>query len=678
MKKMKIKRFKIISFLITTSIFPVVSLKAQLALSDTLQNIVVSASRNNQVALKVPYSTQVWTDSTLKQKKARSTPELMMNMPGIFLQKTNHGGGSLFVRGLTGNQTLLMLDGIRFNNSTFRYGPNQYLNTIDPYMLEKVESVMGSGAVQYGSDALTGVVHLYSQKPQFSLNPTWQIGLQKRWGSNDMENTYQGKVQYSQKNWGLLVAGSSKKFGDLIRGNQLGAQSPSGYQESTSQLKFRHQIGQNFEWELGYQGINQQHVPVYHKIVLENFAIHEMEKQQYERVHWRGIASTNKSWAKKITGTWAFQTSLENRRAQKNGSSTLRIESDQVNTQSASVEISSQWTKHWSSTSGFEMYNDWVGSSRTDIQQNTQKITALRGLYPDQSKYAQSSLFSLHHIQIPNYQIELGLRWHQVKATLPDTTLGLSIVSNQALVYTAGISRFISSNSTVYISSSSGFRSPNLDDLGSLGIVDFRYEKPAYQLKPEYSLNVELGYKFENGRFREQISLFRTSLSNLITRVKTSEIIQGYPVYEKRNVEESYLTGGEWSGLYRINTRSALQGQLSYVFGQNVTQNEPMRRIPPLHGSVQYFLQIGRFTTQIEHVFALSQDRLSAGDKSDNRMNPSGTAGWGVLNVQTTYARKYWQISLQLQNLGDVDYRMHGSGINGVGRSIWGQFQINL
>ncbi|MDF5690863.1 TonB-dependent receptor plug domain-containing protein [Aquirufa aurantiipilula] len=653
-----------------------VSLFAQKAASDTLQNIVVSASRKAQTALQIPYSTQVWTDSSIRQKGARTSPELLMNMPGIFLQKTNQGGGSLFVRGLTGNQTLLMLDGIRFNNSTFRYGPNQYLNTIDPFTLERVESVMGSGAVQYGSDALTGVVHLYSQKPQFSSKPLLQVGLQKRWASSDMENAYQGKIMYGQKNWSLLVSGSSKKFGDLIRGNQLGAQSPSGYQEGSSMFKFRHQASKTFEWEVGYQQMLQNNVPVYHKIVLENFAINEMEKQKYERIYWKGTARTQHAWAQKITGIVAFQSSVENRRAQKNGSPTLRVESDQVNTRSFSLDVESQWTKHWSSTSGFEIYHDWVGSSRADINQSTQKTTALRGLYPDQSTYEQSSLFTLHHIRMNQYQLELGMRWHQVKATLPDTTLGLSIVQNQALVYTAGISRFIGPNSSLYLSSSSGFRSPNLDDLGSLGIVDFRYEKPAYQLKPEYSLNLEVGYKLENYRFRQQLSVFRTGLSNLITRVKTSNLIQGYPVYEKRNVEESYLAGGEWSGLYKINTKSALQGQISYVFGQNLTQNEPMRRIPPLHGSIQYLIQTGRFTSQVEHVFALSQERLSAGDKSDNRMNPLGTAGWGILNLQTTYARKHWQLSLQLQNLGDVDYRMHGSGINGVGRSVWAQFLV--
>lgn len=77
-----------------------------------------------------------------------------MNQMGVFVQKTTHGAGSPFVRGLTGNQTLLLIDDIRLNNSTFRYGPNQYLNTIDAFTLGRAEVLLGSGSVQYGSDAL--------------------------------------------------------------------------------------------------------------------------------------------------------------------------------------------------------------------------------------------------------------------------------------------------------------------------------------------------------------------------------------------------------------------------------------------------------------------------------------------------------------------------------------------
>ena len=111
--------------------------------ADTLANVVVSASRQQISALKTPYSVSVLQSKDIEKLASRATPDMLSNIPGVFIQKTNLGGGSAFVRGLTGNQTLLIIDGIRFNNSTFRYGPNQYLNTIDPSIISKVELLKG-------------------------------------------------------------------------------------------------------------------------------------------------------------------------------------------------------------------------------------------------------------------------------------------------------------------------------------------------------------------------------------------------------------------------------------------------------------------------------------------------------------------------------------------------------
>lgn len=117
----------------------------------SLQPVVVTATRKLTDGYLLPYSYVVIDSQTIHQSGARTTPEQLMGATGVFVQKTNHGGGSAFVRGLTGNQALIMLDGIRFNNATFRYGPNQYLNTIDLYTIDKIEVVKGAGSVQYGS-----------------------------------------------------------------------------------------------------------------------------------------------------------------------------------------------------------------------------------------------------------------------------------------------------------------------------------------------------------------------------------------------------------------------------------------------------------------------------------------------------------------------------------------------
>ena len=115
---------------------------------------ILSASRRNTSSLRLPFASSVLNVPTQSENIPRTVPESLSIIPGVFVQKTNHGGGSPFIRGLTGNQTLILIDGIRLNNSTFRYGPNQYLNTIDPFSVNKIEVLRGRPLLVYASQAL--------------------------------------------------------------------------------------------------------------------------------------------------------------------------------------------------------------------------------------------------------------------------------------------------------------------------------------------------------------------------------------------------------------------------------------------------------------------------------------------------------------------------------------------
>lgn len=107
------------------------------------KGVIVTAQRYETSAFSRPEAVSVLAEKELSQRAPRSTPEALMGLPGVWVQKTNHGGGSPFIRGLTGQQTLLLIDGIRLNNATFRSGPNQYLNTVDPQSLAQLEVLRG-------------------------------------------------------------------------------------------------------------------------------------------------------------------------------------------------------------------------------------------------------------------------------------------------------------------------------------------------------------------------------------------------------------------------------------------------------------------------------------------------------------------------------------------------------
>ena len=226
--------------------------------------------------------------------------------------------------------------------------------------------------------------------------------------------------------------------------------------------------------------------------------------------------------------------------------------------------------------------------------------------------------------------------------------------------------------SNLYASFHSGFRAPNVDDMGTVGIVDFRYELPAYELKPEKSSNFEIGYKLRTTRFAFSTALFHNTLRNLITRVPViGQQINGINVYRKENVERASIRGAEAELEYLLGNNWKTYGMIAYAFGENRSTNEPVRRIPPLNGRLGLEYRSQGWYVRPEGWFATKQDRLAAGDLSDNRIPKGGTPGWVIVNFLAGYEATHFSVNAVAQNLTNTDYRTHGSGINGVGRSVW-------
>ena len=95
------------------------------------------------------------------------------------------GGGSPNLRGFEANKVLIVVDGIRLNNAIFRSGHLQNVITIDPSIIDRTEIMFGPSSVMYGSDALGGVMHFYTQNPELSSTgePLFKVNLASRLSS---------------------------------------------------------------------------------------------------------------------------------------------------------------------------------------------------------------------------------------------------------------------------------------------------------------------------------------------------------------------------------------------------------------------------------------------------------------------------------------------------------------
>ena len=94
----------------------------------------------------------------LSERLPRSVPDALRGEPGVYVQQTAHGQASPYLRGLTGQQTVMFFDGVRLNNSTFRQGPNQYFFTINSRTIDHLEIQRGSASTRWGSDAIGGAI----------------------------------------------------------------------------------------------------------------------------------------------------------------------------------------------------------------------------------------------------------------------------------------------------------------------------------------------------------------------------------------------------------------------------------------------------------------------------------------------------------------------------------------
>jgi len=642
------------------------------------QQTVRTTQRVEENDFARPEITTVLTARDLRQRAPRTVPESLFGATGVWIQKTNHGGGSPFVRGLTGQQTLILVDGIRLNNATFRSGPNQYLNTIDPQSIEQIEVVRSSGSVAYGSDAIGGVVNVLTKSPEFSDSPTLGGSYFGKAATQGMEFSNRVELAYASHSVSVEGGLAYRKFGDLVAGRGLGRLSPTGYSQLSGDLKARFKLGNQTIATLAYQDLQQDSVPVYHRVKVENYRYYQFNPQRRQLTYARLDHFFGNRWLQsaQLTASWQGQT--EGRQSQRNGSPTAIYERDETATTGLTFLTTAEPTRFWQMRNGVEWYADRVRSSRSDVNITTGTALTKRGLYPDQATMNSLALFSLHTLTLNRFVLTAGGRYQANQIVIPETPTGKATVRPSAVVGNVGASFAVLPSVRLVGSVQSAFRAPNIDDLGTLGIVDFRYEVPNTNLRPERSGGVEAGVKIRSNKLSASFLGYYNQLSDFITRVRfNADSIQGYPVYVKQNSAKSFIRGLEGEAEYALSPGMLLYAGATYTYGQNVTANEPFRRIPPLNGRVGLTYGRSGWWARAEWLWAGAQTRLAKGDRDDNRIAKGGTPGWQIINLNGGYRWKFMTISAELQNLTNEAYRTHGSGVDGVGRSGWLSVLVN-
>jgi outer membrane receptor protein involved in Fe transport len=617
--------------------------------------------------------------------------------PGILVQQTTAGQVSPFLRGLTGYQVLNLVDGVRFNNTTFRSGPNQYLVFVEPSQARRVEAMLGPSGAQYGSDALGGTINVITGPARFNPDKGWHshgeaslFGASADWSSG-------GNVQASVANDRLfwLLGASGRRHGDLRPGGGDGVDSRNVY---------RRLFGLSDGQIRGFAGSRQQDSGFRQYGVNTKFALRPSAGQTLLFWYQRGVLDGVRGYKDLLGGLGRvqsdfdpqaldfFYTRYEKSRAgglidtisgtfslnqQTDGSARrnlrytdpLTADWSRVRSYGYSVQATTHKSTAAAAVLGADIYDEHVASTR--------RIDGApaRPLYPDGSRYTTYGVFGQGTADLIPSRLRLGLggRWTQVQ---------YASLAFRDLTYNASLSYQATPWLAATFLAGRGFRAPNLNDLGALGLNDLGYEIPAAEaagailsdsagegavslgrpvsaLRPESLHNYEAGIRVTARRFYGRVHLFDAELGDPIVRrtllfpaaavpaqlagIAVSPITpspaqrgQGVVTVAATGLDpraiKAFVNDGQsrYYGIesmlrWAMTVRWSAEANYAFLVGRDLNPNRHIRRLPPqmAAASLRYAAPRRRYWIEWAASAAGTQRRLSGGDVDDERIGAS-------------------------------------------------------
>jgi len=665
-----------------------------------LPDVIVTASRKAESVLDLPFSTSSISGDDIRNfKLSRTTPEILREEPGVMVQKTGHAQGSPYIRGFTGFRTLFLIDGIRLNNSTFRDGPNQYWGTVDPYMIDSFELVRGPGSVLYGSDAIGGTVNALTASP-FDLPDGKLYGgrFYYRYSTAEDSNVFraEGKSVVDGK-FGIQAGVTYKDFGDLDTG--AGHVENSGYTELDFDLKSEYRFNDDTRVILAHQSVDQDDAWRTHKTIYgESFHGTTIgnEKQrvldQDRSLSYAKFEQENRDgFVNELDVTLSYQVQEEDQYRIKKDDY-RDIQGVDVNTVGASVQALTE-SDYGKWIYGVEYYRDFVDSySRKYYPRgNGLKSIGIQGPVADDSTYDNLGAYLQNTIPLHDQvDLILGGRYTYIRADAgqyEDPETGDESFMSDHWNDLAGSARLLyrvlpEQGVTLFAGVSQGFRAPNLSDLTRLDTArSNEIETPSINLDPEQFIAYETGVMVEGDRTLLSASYFYTDISDMIVRTPTGRTIDGDEEVTKKNAADGYVHGIELAGAYEFTEDWTLWGNLTWMDGKvdsyptsdPEVKREPIDRLMPLTATTGVrWNPSSPFWIETLVTMADKQDDLSSRDQEDTqRIPPGGTPGYAVFTVRGGYQlTDQFRVSAAVENIGDVNYRIHGSGLNEPGRNL--------
>ena len=471
----------------------------------SLETLVVTASRSEEKIENVPARISVIDEKTLEKNPILNLSDIIQRDPSVYIKQSGGMGqiSEIALRGTKGVHTLVLKDGARLNSQN-ELGPlyPAFLDTTD---LQQIEILKGPASVQYGSDAIGGVVQLISKKP--SKSGAELTGI---YGENDTYKTI-AKVNVVNDQGLYAQIGGQRLESDGTR--ILESQSTSE-KANYDQKGYTAKVGYFQENNIDASASITENKGV--SIFSNDYITNTAQRQFVNRII---NAKVNYNILPDLT--------LNAHYANVQDKQNVPTYASYYNTENNQSDLNLKWKFN-------PNQNILVGATYNDANYKSNTI-----LKSDQS------------IDSTGYYFQ-----HQFRNELFDTQVGVRIEDNERFgTHTVGqgaIRYHFLPNASIYTNIGSAFRAPSLNELYSQWGGN-------ENLKPEESISYELGLDYGiTSNLLANFSIYRTNIDNLIV----------YNVATNENIGKATFTGGEL-GLKWQQDDLFLSTQYAYVDTEN-------------------------------------------------------------------------------------------------------------
>ena len=634
-----------------------------------LNEAVVTGVTGESKLGETPSPMSVLDVTALRGRASSNIIDALASEPGVSQVTTGAGISKPVIRGLGFNRVVVISDGLRQEGQ--QWGDEHGVE-IDANDVHSVEIIKGPASLMYGSDALAGVIIFHADP-----NPapdSFSAGLSSEYQSNT------GLAAYSlyhggNRNGVVWNLRFSDKYAHAYRNAAEGLIPGSQFRERA----LTGMTGLNRKWgfsrlTLGYYHLTPGMIEGYEDGVLEGPTGYGMELPFQQVHHYKALSDNTflvgEGRVKMLLG---FQ---QNRR-QEYEEELDEAELDfRLNTVNYDLKYISGETDGWKVSSGLN--GMWQESDNLGEEVLIPAYRLLdAGLFATASKSLEKLHFSggIRGDVRRLHSLALAGRFEDFSRSFTGLTGSAGLVWSPlpAINFRANVAR--------------GFRAPNLSELASNGVHEgtVRYERGNSGLKPEFSLQGDLGADFTSEHLSLTAALFCNRIDNYIYAARTGEVEDGYQVY-RYEAGDAFLYGTELSVDCHPVHRLHLGADWSYVCGISGGRDLPLMPAPRLATEVKWeithdgkVLNNCYIALRAEHRFA--QEHFLPG--TETATEAYTLLGASAVTDLMVKGRRAATISIIADNLTDAVYFDHLSrlkyvGVHNPGRNVTVKLEIPI